>query len=82
VRTTLFNLFAPRVKVLLAPSGLNDELVEEVTQEAMLPMWRKAFISTQAGPACRRGPSRSPATTHQPLATRTSAIGQLFVRFE
>jgi RNA polymerase sigma-70 factor (ECF subfamily) len=40
--TTLFNLFAPRVKALLMRSGLNDELAEEVTQETMLSMWRKA----------------------------------------
>lgn len=40
--TTLFNYFAPRVKALLMRSGLNEELTEEVTQETMLAVWRKA----------------------------------------
>jgi RNA polymerase sigma-70 factor, ECF subfamily len=40
--TTLFCHFAPRVKALLMRWGLNDELAEEVTQETMLAMWRKA----------------------------------------
>jgi RNA polymerase sigma-70 factor, ECF subfamily len=38
----LFNHFAPRVKSLLVRSGLNDESAEEVAQETMLTMWRKA----------------------------------------
>jgi RNA polymerase sigma-70 factor, ECF subfamily len=49
--TTLFNHFAPRVKALLMRSGLNDELAEEVTQETMLAVWRKAsyFDPNRAG---------------------------------
>jgi RNA polymerase sigma-70 factor (ECF subfamily) len=48
---TLFNHFAPRVKALLMRSGMNDELAEEVTQETMLAMWRKAsyFDPSRAG---------------------------------
>jgi RNA polymerase sigma-70 factor, ECF subfamily len=51
--TTLFNHFAPRVKALLMRSGLNDELAEEVTQETMLAVWRKAsyFDPNRAGVA-------------------------------
>jgi RNA polymerase sigma-70 factor (ECF subfamily) len=47
----LFNHFAPRVKALLVRSGLNDESAEEVTQETMLAMWRKAshFDPCRAG---------------------------------
>jgi RNA polymerase sigma-70 factor, ECF subfamily len=47
----LFNHFAPRVKALLVRSGLNNELAEEVTQETMLAMWRKAshFDPCRAG---------------------------------
>jgi RNA polymerase sigma-70 factor (ECF subfamily) len=40
--TALFNHFAPRVKALLMRMGMNDVLAEEVTQETMLAMWRKA----------------------------------------
>jgi RNA polymerase sigma-70 factor (ECF subfamily) len=49
--TTLFNHFAPRVKSMLMRSGLNDDLAEEVTQETMLAMWRRAsyFDSSRAG---------------------------------
>jgi RNA polymerase sigma-70 factor (ECF subfamily) len=49
--TTLFNCFAPRVKALLMRSGLSDELAEEVTQETMLAVWRKAsyFDPSRAG---------------------------------
>jgi len=39
---TLFSYFAPRVKALLMRSGLNAEIAEEVTQETMLAVWRKA----------------------------------------
>jgi len=38
----LFNHFAPRVKALFMRSGLTNELAEEVAQETMLAMWRKA----------------------------------------
>jgi RNA polymerase sigma-70 factor, ECF subfamily len=49
--TTLFNLFAPRVKALFVRLGMNDELAEEVAQETMLAMWRKAsyFDPSRAG---------------------------------
>jgi RNA polymerase sigma-70 factor, ECF subfamily len=49
--TTLFNHFAPRVKGMLMRSGMNDELAEEVMQETMLAMWRRAsyFDPSRAG---------------------------------
>ena len=48
---TLFGHFAPRVKAFLVRSGLADGLAEEVTQETMLAMWRKAsfFDPSRAG---------------------------------
>ena len=47
----LFGHFAPRVKAFLVRSGLADSLAEEVTQETMLTMWRKAsfFDPSRAG---------------------------------
>lgn len=50
---TLFGHFAPRVKAFLVRSGLADSLAEEVTQETMLAMWRKAsfFDPNRAGVA-------------------------------
>lgn len=38
----LFSYFAPRVKSFLMRSGLADSIAEEVTQEVMLALWRKA----------------------------------------
>lgn len=47
----LFTYFAPRVKSFLMRSGLDDTAAEEVTQETMLAMWRKAsyFDPSRAG---------------------------------
>jgi RNA polymerase sigma-70 factor (ECF subfamily) len=47
----LFGYFAPRVKAFLMRSGLPDNVAEEVTQETMLTMWRKAsyFDPSRAG---------------------------------
>jgi RNA polymerase sigma-70 factor (ECF subfamily) len=47
----LFNYFAPRVKAFLTRSGLPEAVAEEVTQETMLTMWRKAsyFDPRRAG---------------------------------
>jgi RNA polymerase sigma-70 factor (ECF subfamily) len=47
----LFTHFAPRVKSFLMRSGLPDTVAEEVTQETMLVMWRKAsyFDPSRAG---------------------------------
>lgn len=47
----LFTHFAPRVKSFLMRSGLTDTVAEEVTQETMLAMWRKAsyFDPCRAG---------------------------------
>ena len=38
----LFKHFAPRVKTYLVRLGTTDGLAEELTQEAMVSVWRKA----------------------------------------
>ncbi|MFC4725825.1 sigma-70 family RNA polymerase sigma factor [Glycocaulis abyssi] len=47
---TLFNFFAPRVKSYLLRLNADDALAEEIAQEVMLTVWRKAqqFDRTQA----------------------------------
>lgn len=47
----LFGYFAPRVKSFLMRSGLADSAAEEVTQEVMIAVWRKAsyFDPAKAG---------------------------------
>jgi RNA polymerase sigma factor (sigma-70 family) len=47
----LFEHFAPRVKAYLLRLGADDGTAEEVTQETMLTLWRRAdsFDPTQAG---------------------------------
>ncbi len=47
----LFAYFAPRVKSFLMRSGLADPTAEEVTQEVMIAVWRKAsyFDPSRAG---------------------------------
>jgi len=40
----LFNHFAPRVKAYILRLGMSDATAEEVTQEAMLLVWRKAHL--------------------------------------
>lgn len=47
----LFAYFAPRVKSFLMRSGLADSAAEEVTQEVMIAVWRKAsyFDPIKAG---------------------------------
>jgi RNA polymerase sigma-70 factor (ECF subfamily) len=47
----LFAYFAPRVKSFLMRSGLEHSIAEEVTQEVMIALWRKAsyFNSDLAG---------------------------------
>ncbi|MBP7565879.1 MAG: sigma-70 family RNA polymerase sigma factor [Burkholderiaceae bacterium] len=40
----LFKHFAPRVKTYLVRGGADDELAEEVTQETMVALWRKAVL--------------------------------------
>jgi RNA polymerase sigma-70 factor (ECF subfamily) len=49
----LFAYFAPRVKSFLMRSGLTDSLAEEVAQEVMITLWRKAsyFDPSRAGAA-------------------------------
>lgn len=47
----LFGYFAPRVKSFLMRSGLADSAAEEVAQEVMIAVWRKAsyFDPSKAG---------------------------------
>ncbi len=47
---TLFNFYAPRVKSYLLRLNAGDSLAEELTQEVMLTVWRKAgqFDRSQA----------------------------------
>jgi RNA polymerase sigma-70 factor (ECF subfamily) len=47
----LFAYFAPRVKGFLMRSGLSDSEAEELTQEVMIAVWRKAsyFDPSRAG---------------------------------
>ncbi len=49
----IFNHFAPRVKAFLRKAGASDAQAEEVAQEAMLSVWRKAalFDPTVSGAA-------------------------------
>ena len=47
---SLFNFYAPRVKAYLMRLNASDSLAEELTQEVMLTVWRKAaqFDRSQA----------------------------------
>src|SRR5512134_1465493 len=51
--TRLFEHFAPRVKSLMLRSGATSGQAEELAQETLLTVWRKAdlFDSARAGPA-------------------------------
>jgi len=42
--TELFNHFAPRLKAYLARNGAGDSQAEEIAQEALLSVWRKAAL--------------------------------------
>ncbi|MEL6287576.1 MAG: sigma-70 family RNA polymerase sigma factor [Pseudomonadota bacterium] len=49
----LFRYFAPRVKAYMLKLGADDALAEELTQEAMVSVWRKAdrFDPSKAAPS-------------------------------
>jgi RNA polymerase sigma-70 factor, ECF subfamily len=40
----LFGFFAPRIKTYMRRSGLSDAAAEELAQETMLAVWRKAAL--------------------------------------
>ncbi|MHB1205749.1 MAG: sigma-70 family RNA polymerase sigma factor [Rhodospirillaceae bacterium] len=40
----LFSYFAPRIKTLMRRSGMDDAAAEELAQEALLAVWRKAHM--------------------------------------
>ncbi len=40
----LFEYFAPRIKSFMQRSGVGDAVAEELAQEAMLAVWRKAAL--------------------------------------
>ena len=46
---TLFSYFAPRIKAMMMKTGLPDQRAEDVAQEAMLLVWRKAALFDPAG---------------------------------
>lgn len=49
---TLFDAYASRIKYSLIKNGSNAELAEELAQEALLTVWRKArYFSTERGSA-------------------------------
>jgi len=48
---TLFSYFAPRVKGMLMRSGFDAARAEEVAQETLLTVWRKAAMFDPAGPS-------------------------------
>ena len=47
----LFDHFAPRVKTLMLRSGVSDATAEEIAQQTMLIVWRKADLFSRQ---CRR----------------------------
>jgi RNA polymerase sigma-70 factor, ECF subfamily len=49
----LFEHFAPRVKTFMLRSGAGEATAEEIAQETMLSLWRRAdsFVSGSTGPA-------------------------------
>ena len=49
----LFEHFAPRVKTFMLRSGASEAMAEEIAQETMLTVWRKAglFVSGSHGAA-------------------------------
>ena len=51
--TELFDFFAPRLKSYLLRLGADDMLAEELSQEVMITVWRKAgqFDRTQSSPS-------------------------------
>jgi RNA polymerase sigma-70 factor (ECF subfamily) len=46
---TLFAFFAPRIKTFMQRSGANEASAEELAQETMLAVWRKAALFDPAG---------------------------------
>jgi RNA polymerase sigma-70 factor (ECF subfamily) len=64
----LFGYFAPRVKSFLMRSGLADSVAEDVTQEVMIAVWRKA---------CYFDPSKAGASTWVFTIARNQRIDRL-----
>jgi RNA polymerase sigma-70 factor (ECF subfamily) len=61
---SLFELFAPRIKAMLMRSGAAADAAEDVAQEALLTVWRKATYFTRRGMDihhCAQSPHRSAA---------------------
>lgn len=55
----LFGYFAPRIKSFLQRSGTSEARAEELAQETMLAVWRKAALFDWKAPAPQLGFSRS-----------------------
>ena len=51
--SALFERFAPRVKAFMRRSGMSDEAAEELAQETLITVWRKAalFDPVSTGPS-------------------------------
>ena len=58
---TLFEYFGPRIKAFMQRSGASEGSAEELAQETMLAVWRKAALFDPATTVRRPGFSRSPA---------------------
>ena len=58
----LFRRYAPRVKAHLVARGTPAGIADDLTQETMLLVWRKAALFEPAGAAWRRGCSPSAGT--------------------
>jgi RNA polymerase sigma-70 factor (ECF subfamily) len=53
---SLFEFFAPRIKAYMQRSGASEASAEELAQETMLMVWRKADLSAKGCP--QTSPSR------------------------
>lgn len=73
----VFEFFAPRVKAFVMRQGSNPQAAEEVVQETMVNVWRKAkqFDPTKAQP--RPGYSRSRVTFASITCARRTARNQI-----
>ena len=58
----LFDHYAPRLKGFVIRSGLDAAQAEEVVQDVMLTIWRKAEQFDPSARRCRVGSTRSPGT--------------------
>ena len=60
--SALFDHFAPRLKAFIMRSGTPSGQAEEIVQEVMLTVWRKADQFDRGARRCRPGSTRSRGT--------------------